>query len=72
VDAIKAYNEMHTSYKVKVECSMEGLKHKLKRLMKIFDCIKSKSNHLLQTYVLFIKFMHKCQCDFTFEVFGEH
>ncbi len=47
VDAIKAYNEMHLSYKIKVECSIGGLKHKLKRFMKIFDCIKPKSNHLL-------------------------
>jgi hypothetical protein len=72
VDAIKAYNEMHASYKVKVECSIGGFKHKLKRLMKIFDCTKPKSNHQLQTYVLLIKFMHKCQWDFTFEVIGEH
>ncbi len=40
--------------------------------MKIFDYTKPKSNHLLQTYVLLIKFMHKCQWDFTFEVIGEH
>ncbi len=35
VDAIKAYNEMHANYRVKVECNIGGLKYKLKRLMKI-------------------------------------
>jgi len=29
VDAIKAYNEMHPSYKVKVECNIGGFKHKI-------------------------------------------
>jgi len=72
VDAVKAYNEMHASYKVKVECNIGGLKHKLERLVKIFDCTKPKSSHLLQTYVPLIKFMHKCQWDSTFEVIGEH
>jgi len=49
-----------------------GTKVQVINMVQIFDCTRPKSNHLLQTYVLLIKCLHKCQWDFTFEVIGEH
>jgi hypothetical protein len=55
-----------------MEWGIGGLKSKWKRLMKCFDSIKEKYNHLFKTTTLLINFLHMHFQDFKIEIFGKH
>jgi hypothetical protein len=58
---IKEYKKMHViRLKVRVQWGIGKLKCKWKRLMKHFDFIKEKYNHLFIAIALLINFLHKC------------
>jgi len=66
------HNKNNVSFRVKVEWGIGGLKSKWKRLMKIFDSIKQKYNHLFRATTLLTNFLHRCRQDFMIEIIGEH
>jgi hypothetical protein len=59
---IKVYKKMHVArLKVRVKWGIGKFKCKWKTLMKHFDSIKEKYNHLFIAIALLINFLHKCR-----------
>ncbi len=62
----------HACFQIKMEWGIRGLKSKWRRIMKCFDSIKQKYNHLFRIATLLINILHMHRQDFTIENFAEH
>lgn len=69
--ALITYKKMHACYCVRVQWGIGGLKRKFGRLIKQFDAIKSKHNHLFRAMAILTNSIHRCRMDFAHDVVGK-
>ena len=67
-DVVNTYNKMPTSFRIRVEWGIGGLKCKLKRLLKRFDSTKSKYIPLFKVVCYLTNYLHQQRLDFTIHV----
>jgi hypothetical protein len=68
---MRAHNQMHARFKVRMEWGIGGVKTKWRCFMKRFDSTQSKFTQLFQVVVIFINLIQRRHMDLTYQVVGD-